>query len=146
MFKVKKIINNNKWKHEFDEEIVLDHLERNRRRICLKTKKKITFLIDEKKTVFLCDGALLILSNNYKIKVKAQNEEVLKIQSSNKKRLLVLAWHIGNRHIPAEIHKDYILIKRDEVIAKMLKLLGAKVLKKKLSFSPELGAYHKHEA
>ena len=63
-----------------------------------------------------------------------------------KKRLLILAWHIGNRHIPAEIHKDYILIKRDKVIAKMLKLLGAKVLKKKLSFSPELGAYHKHEA
>ena len=111
-----------------------------------KNKKKITFLIDEKKTIFLCDGALLILSNNYKIKVKAQNEEVLKIQSSNKRRLLVLAWHIGNRHIPAEIHKDYILIKRDKVIAKMLKLLGAKVLKKKLSFSPELGAYHKHEA
>ena len=27
-----------------------------------------------------------------------------------------------------------------------LKLLGAKVLKKKLSFSPELGAYHKHES
>ena len=43
MFKVKKIINNNKWKYEFDEEIVLDHLERNRRRICLKTKKKNNF-------------------------------------------------------------------------------------------------------
>ena len=64
MFKVKKIINNNKLKNDFDEEIVLDHLERNRRRICLKTQKKITFLIDEKKTIFLCDGALLILSNN----------------------------------------------------------------------------------
>ena len=65
------------------------------------------------------------------------------IESVNKK-LLVFAWHIGNRHIPAEIHKDYILIKKDEVIRKMLKLLGAKITKRKLSFTPEYGAYHKH--
>ena len=46
------------------------------------------------------------------------------------KKLLALAWHIGNRHVPAEIHKDFILIKKDEVISKMLKLLGARILKK----------------
>ena len=71
-------------------------------------------------------------------------ENVFKIEARHKKSLLALAWHIGNRHIPAEIHKDYILIKRDEVISNMLKLLGAKVLKKKLTFSPEQGAYRKH--
>ena len=72
MIKVKKIINNDKWKLKEDDEISLDHLERNRRRISLQTKKKVIFLLDEKKSVFLCNGALLILANNYKIKVKAK--------------------------------------------------------------------------
>ena len=83
-------------------------------------------------------------SNNYKIKVQAKNEEVLKIEANDKKKLLALAWHIGNRHVPAEIHKDFILVQKDEVIAKMLKLLGAKICKKKLPFTPESGAYRKH--
>ncbi len=144
MIKVKKVINNNKWHIKEDDYIILDHLERNRRRIRLKTKKNVIFLLDEKKPIFLRDGALLILTNNYRIRVKAKNEEVLMIQTESKKELLELAWHIGNRHIPAEIHKDYILIKRDNVIIKMLKLLGAKILKKKLSFTPVFGAYHKH--
>ena len=144
MLKVKKIINNNKWNFNNDDEIVLDYLDRNRRRINLETKKKVTFLLDERRSVCLCNGSCLILDNNYKIKVQAKNEEVLKIEANDKKKLLALAWHIGNRHVPAEIHKDFILVQKDEVIAKMLKLLGAKICKKKLPFTPESGAYRKH--
>mgnify|MGYP001198219582 FL=1 len=143
MIKVKKIINNNLWKLRVDDEIVLDYQDRNRRRIKLDSKKKISFLLDEKETVFLNNGSLLILSNEYKVKVIAKLENVLKVEAKDKRNLAVLAWHIGNRHIPAEIHKDYIIIQRDEIISRMLKLLGAKVVKKKLSFTPEKGAYHK---
>ena len=143
MIKVKKIINNNLWKFRVDDEIVLDYQDRNRRRIKLDSKKKISFLLDEKETVFLNNGSLLILSNEYKVKVIAKLENVLKVEAKDKRNLSALAWHIGNRHIPAEIHKDYIIIQRDEIISRMLKLLGAKVVKKKLSFTPEKGAYHK---
>ena len=52
MIKVKKIINNNLWKCRVDDEIVLDYQDRNRRRIKLDSKKKISFLLDEKETVF----------------------------------------------------------------------------------------------
>ena len=143
MIKVKKIINNNLWKCRVDDEIVLDYQDRNRRRIKLDSKKKISFLLDEKETVFLNNGSLLILSNEYKVKEIAKLENVLKVEAKDKSNLSSLAWHIGNRHIPAEIHKDYIIIQRDEIISRMLKLLGAKVVKKKLSFTPEKGAYHK---
>ncbi len=122
MYKVSKIINSNSWKYKENDEIILDSQDRNRRRIKLVSKRNVTFLLDEKKTVFLKNGALLILSNSYKIKVIAKIESVLKIEADSKNKLLVLAWHIGNRHIPAEIHKDFIIIKRDEVIGKMLKL------------------------
>ena len=144
MYRVSKIINNTSWRYKENDEVILDSQDRYRRRIKLVSKRKVSFLLDEKKTVFLKNGALLILSNSYRIKVIAKIEDVLKIKAGSINNLLVLAWHLGNRHIPAEIHKNYILIKRDEVIGKMLKLLGAKVFKKKLSFSPESGAYHKH--
>ena len=144
MYKVSKIINNNGWKYKENDEIILDSQDRNRRIIKLVSKKNVSFLLYERKTIFLKNGALLILSNSYKIKVVAKIEPVLKIEASSKNKLLVLAWHIGNRHIPAEIHKDFIIIKRDEVISEMLKLLGAKVHKKKLTFTPESGAYHQH--
>ena len=138
MIKVKKIINNNLWKFRVDDEIVLDYQDRNRRRIKLDSKKKISFLLDEKETVFLNNGSLLILSNEYKVKVIAKLENVFKVEAKDKRNLSALAWHIGNRHIPAEIHKDYIIIQRDEIISRMLKLLGAKVVKKKLSFTQSI--------
>ena len=144
MYRVSKIINNTSWRYKENDEVILDSQDRYRRRIKLVSKRKVSFLLDEKKTVFLKNGALLILSNSYRIKVIAKIEDVLKIEAGSINNLLVLAWHLGNRHIPAEIHQNYILIKRDKVIGKMLKLLGAKVLKEKLSFSPESGAYHKH--
>ena len=106
MYKVSKIINNNGWKYKENDEIILDSQDRNRRRIKLVSKRNVSFLLDEKKMVFLKNGALLILSNSYKIKVIAKIESVLKIEAASKNKLLVLAWHIGNRHIPAEIHKD----------------------------------------
>ena len=53
MYKVSKIINNNGWKYKENDEIILDSQDRNRRRIKLVSKRNVTFLLDEKKTVFL---------------------------------------------------------------------------------------------
>ena len=72
MLKVKKILNNHNCNYEANDEIILDYQDRNRRRIKLISKKKIAFLLDEKKAVFLNNGALLILSNEYRVKVIAK--------------------------------------------------------------------------
>ena len=55
-----------------------------------------------------------------------------------------IAWHLGNRHLPAEIAADRILIRDDHVIVDMLKGLGAEVRKVKAPFDPEGGAYGQH--
>ena len=39
-------------------------------------------------------------------------------------RLVRLAWHIGNRHTPAEITADAIYIERDHVLAEMVRGQG----------------------
>jgi urease accessory protein len=55
-----------------------------------------------------------------------------------------LAWHLGNRHLPAQIDHDRILIRDDHVIVDMLKGLGANVNKVRVPFDPEGGAYGQH--
>ena len=52
-----------------------------------------------------------------------------------------LAWHIGNRHLAAEIEAERILILRDHVIRSMLEGLGAVVSDVVEPFNPLGGAY-----
>jgi urease accessory protein len=52
-----------------------------------------------------------------------------------------LAWHIGNRHLPAQIGEGRILIREDSVIEEMLIGLGAGVRHVTEPFTPEAGAY-----
>ena len=52
-----------------------------------------------------------------------------------------LAWHLGNRHLPAAIEPDRILIRPDHVIAGMLIGLGAEIAAVEAPFDPEGGAY-----
>ena len=52
-----------------------------------------------------------------------------------------IAWHIGNRHTPAEITAEAIYIKPDHVLAEMVAGLGAHVHMVRRPFEPEGGAY-----
>lgn len=143
MIEVTKIINNTIWKDTYNDEIVLSYNFRVRRRIKMTSKKGKNFLLNEVDPVYLKDGSLLILSNDYKVKIIAELEKVMKIETSDYLSLLRISWHIGNRHIPAEIHEKIIIIEYDLVLKNMLENLGAKVSFAKLPFSPLNGAYHK---
>ncbi|MEM9048692.1 MAG: urease accessory protein UreE [Pseudomonadota bacterium] len=55
--------------------------------------------------------------------------------------LVRLAWHVGNRHTPAEIGPDRIRLLRDHVIEDMLQRLGATIHHVTAPFTPEGGAY-----
>ncbi|MET0270555.1 MAG: hypothetical protein ABW173_09030 [Sphingomonas sp.] len=52
-----------------------------------------------------------------------------------------LAWHIGNRHLPADIAADRIRLRADHVIAALLRGLGGEVAEIDAPFMPERGAY-----
>jgi len=59
------------------------------------------------------------------VAVVAKPELLLEIRGHSPQHLARLAWHIGNRHLAAEIRPDAILILPDHVIAEMLRGLGA---------------------
>src|SRR3546814_13640947 len=79
--------------------------------------------------------------------VKAAPEPLVEVRAPTPELLARLAWHLGNRHLPAEIHADCILIRDDHVIVDMLKGLGAAVQAVGAPFDPEGCAYghNQHE-
>ncbi|WP_309085189.1 urease accessory protein UreE [Chelativorans sp.] len=124
--------------------ITLDETARHRRRMAMRSDGGIEFLLDLPHASLLAHGDGLLLDDGRVIEVRAAPEPLYEVRGRDARHLLALAWQLGNRHLPAEIAEDRILIRRDHVIRDMLKGLGATVAEITAPFSPEGGAYHTH--
>ncbi len=92
-------------------------------------------------------GDRLVLDDGREIEIRAASEELYEIRGRDPRHIAELAWHIGNRHLAAQIETDRIFILRDHVIRVMLEGLGATVTDVVAIFSPLRGAYsggHQH--
>jgi len=128
-----------------NDSVTLDHEHRQRRRIRLTSDGDLEFLLDLDKATGLDDGDALKLEDGRLIAVKAAPQKLLEIKAENPLRLLRVAWHIGNRHTPAEITADAIYIEEDHVLAQMVRGQGCRVITVTRPFRPERGAYdHGH--
>jgi urease accessory protein len=126
--------------------VILDHEDRQRRRIALKGAGGLDFLLDLDKPAVLNEGDALKLEDGRLIAVDAAPQELLEIRAENPLRLMRVAWHIGNRHTPAEITADAIYIEDDHVLAEMVRGQGCAMVKVTRPFRPERGAYdHGHD-
>ena len=65
----------------------------------------------------------------------------MEVRAGDAAQLARIAWHLGNRHLPAEIGDGVIRIRPDHVIEAMLVRLGAQVVHVDAPFQPEGGAY-----
>jgi urease accessory protein len=112
----------------------------------MTTESGLTFLLDLPNATHLRDGDGLVLEDGRIIEVRAKPEELLEIRGRDLRHLAQLAWHLGNRHLAAQIETDRILIRRDHVIAHMLEHQGAELREVVEPFDPESGAYaHSHD-
>ena len=125
----------------YRDTITLDREDRYRRRIAMKTDGGLTFLLDLAEPTYLNDGDCLKLDDGSFIRVKAAEEPLLKVTTPDPLLFSKLAWHLGNRHTPAEITADALYIRPDHVLADMLTRLGAVVTAVDRAFDPEGGAY-----
>jgi urease accessory protein len=127
------------------DSVTLDHEHRLRRRIKLTSDGNFEFLLDLDKATGLDDGDALKLEDGRLILVKAAPQKLLEIRAETPQRLLRVAWHIGNRHTPAEITADAIYIEEDHVLAEMVRGQGCSATRVTRPFRPERGAYdHGH--
>lgn len=123
--------------------ITLDRQARSRRRIVMKTDGGAEFLLDLAELTYLGDGDALILDGE-QIEVRAMLEPIMEIKAENQVALAKIAWHLGNRHTPAEITSDAIYVLPDHVLAAMVEGLGGAVRQVVRAFEPEGGAYGGH--
>ncbi|MBB88048.1 MAG: urease accessory protein UreE [Abyssibacter sp.] len=126
--------------HRVDR-IALDFDARHRRRFRYTAQAGTEFLLDLPRAVVLQQGDGLLLSDGRVVEVAAADEAVLNVTAATPAALMRLAWHIGNRHLPAQIAPHSIVIRYDHVIADMLRGLGARVDARQAPFTPEPGAY-----
>ena len=125
--------------------VVLDADERHIRRKRLTLANGEDVLVDFEKPVRLEQGDRLVLEDGRVAEVVAAPEALMEARARDPRHLVELAWHIGNRHLPAQIGEGRILLRRDRVIRQMLEQLGAAVSEVTEPFTPQHGAYHAHE-
>lgn len=124
--------------------ITLDHEGRHRRRMALKADGGFEFLLDLDKATAAKGGDAFRLEDGRLIQVAAAAQPLLEIRAETPTRLAKIAWHIGNRHTPAEITADAIYIEDDHVLAEMVRGLGGAATRVTRPFEPERGAYEGH--
>jgi urease accessory protein len=130
--------------------VTLAYLDRHRRRIRLTADSGAGFLLDLPRAQHLADGDGLELDCGGYLNVCAAPEPVIEITAADPARLLRIAWHLGNRHLPMQALGDCLRIREDHVIAEMVSGLGGRITRREAPFDPEIGAYaaaphHDHE-
>jgi urease accessory protein len=121
--------------------VTLAYLDRHRRRMRLIADTGEAFLLDLERATVLEEGDGLALSDGGWIAVRAAVEELVAVTAASPELLLRIVWHLGNRHLPAQIEAGRVLIRADHVIVDMLRGLGAEVRAVAAPFRPEGGAY-----
>jgi urease accessory protein len=126
---------------------VLTSEERHLRRKAIELVHGERLLVDFPEPVVLDHQDVLVLDDGRHVEIIAAEEELYEIRADGPVQLAKLAWHIGNRHLAAQIEEHRILILPDPVIKAMLEGLGASVMETLEIFSPVRGAYsggHSH--
>jgi len=126
---------------EIVDRVVLDSGARHRRRVAMRGASGLGFLLDLPEAAVLEDGDALVLEDGRLVWVEAASERLLEIRAASDHALKRLIWHIGNRHIPAEIGAEAVWIADDHVLADMVRGLGGSAEPVERPFRPEGGAY-----
>ncbi|WP_370640696.1 urease accessory protein UreE [Xanthobacter sp. NFH-44] len=123
------------------DELTLDHQARHRRRFAFTADGGLAFLLDLDKAAVLDDGDAVKLEDGRLVRIKAAPERLIEVRTASPLRLMKVAWHLGNRHVPAELTEDAIYFADDHVLMEMVRGLGAATAVVERPFRPEKGAY-----
>lgn len=89
----------------------------------------------------LRDGDLLQSEEGLVVKICAAPETVSTVTSDCTHALARASYHLGNRHVPLQIEREYLRYQHDHVLDEMVVGLGLSVTVEEAPFEPEAGAY-----
>lgn len=98
-------------------------------------------LLDLKRGSVLRDGTVLEGDDGVFAIIGAAAQPVARVTAESPLALLRATYHLANRHVPAQLATDAVVIERDPVLESMLGRIGARVEHIEAPFDPEGGAY-----
>ena len=133
----------------FDADLVLPFELRQKSRLLTKlsTGEEVGLVLD--RGTVLRGGDRLRVSDGRVLRVVAADEALMEARCEDATVLARCAFHLGNRHTPVEVRAGALRFATDEVLANMLRGLGATVDALAAPFEPEAGAYaggHHHHS
>ena len=123
-------------------ELPFDLRQKSRMRARLSTGEDVS--VNLPRGEILRGGDLLVTTDARMVKVVARPEALLHVECDTPHALARAAYHLGNRHVPAQVCEGYLRIAADHVLERMLEGLGARVRRVVEPFEPEAGAYSGH--
>lgn len=129
------------WQQPSAGVVVLDYEDRYRRRITLESDQGLRFLLSFDEPKLLMEGDGLLLSTGSVVEVMSAREALVEITCETPAKLVQIAWHLGNRHLPTQLMDGKLRIRDDHVIVDMVTKLGAHIVHLEDVFQPEGGAY-----
>jgi urease accessory protein len=121
--------------------VLLNAEQRRMARGALVGTKGTPIELDLPATPRLRTDDALLLDDGRLIEVVAAAEPLLEARANDLPALARLAWHLGDRHIAAEIRARAIRVRREPATEALLTALGAKPVAIEAPFEPEGGAY-----
>lgn len=97
--------------------------------------------LDLAEPVVLRMGDALELDDGSLVEVVIEAEPLLEARGRDLPHLALLAWHLGDRHVPVQILPNRLRLRRDPAMEALLAELGARVAQIEAPFDPEGGAY-----
>jgi urease accessory protein len=128
--------------------VILDYAQRNMQKIAVTGVKGGRFQIDLAQPARLHTDDALVLEDGSLVEVVAAPEPLIEARAADLAQLARLAWHLGDRHLPAQLFANRIRVRAEPAVEDLLKALGARLARIEAPFEPEGGAYaspHGHE-
>ena len=129
---------------EPDARITLAHEDRHLRRKALPVAGEDE-LVDLPHAHRFAAGDRLVLDDGREIEIEAAVEPLYALRADGPLAHAELCWHLGNRHVLAQVATDRVLVARDPVLRPMLEGLDVSIEEVEGPFQPVKGAYHSHD-
>jgi urease accessory protein len=125
----------------FGAELVLPFAlrQKSRLRTTVESGEEIGLFLD--RGTVLRDGDCLEADDGRVVRVVAADESLLEVRCADATSLARAAYHLGNRHTPVQLGAGWLRLAVDDVLAAMLRGLGATATPICAPFEPEAGAY-----
>ena len=122
--------------------------QKSRLRTVVDSGEEIGLFLD--RGTMLRGGDMLAADDGRIVGVRSADEDLQEARCADAESLARAAWHLGNRHAAVQVGDGWLRFVADDVLAAMLRGLGATVSSVRAPFEPEGGAYgggdHAHAA